>query len=79
MDSKPGLAYSLLVVYSRDCTVELIPSKFEHMMPFDTNMGWNMEKFQKKRLAVSRFILQINLFTELNKMERYPHQSTYST
>ncbi len=51
MDSKPGLAHSLLVVYSRDCTVELIPTKFEHMMPFDTNMGWNMEEFQKEKIG----------------------------
>lgn len=51
MDSKPGLAHSLLVVYSKGCTIELIPTQFEHMMPFDTCMEWNVEEFKKEKIG----------------------------
>ncbi|MDI9866331.1 hypothetical protein QM480_18470 [Flectobacillus sp. DC10W] len=67
LDSKPGLAYSLLVVYPNQCTVELIPSQFLHMKQFDTTMAWDINEFKKEKIGT------INVYSSDKLIRRIPN------
>lgn len=52
---KPGVASSLSVYYPSDSlTVELFPSKFEHMKTYDSNGIWNIEEIKKEKISIIR-------------------------
>ena len=55
-DSKPGLATSMIVIYSDSVEVEFIPKRFKYMKPFDVNRKWNIEDFKKERIEAIRFL-----------------------
>jgi hypothetical protein len=51
VDSKPLLLSSIIVVYSKNIEVELIPNEFKYITPFNIKRTWDLEKMKMESIV----------------------------
>jgi hypothetical protein len=66
IDSKPGKANYLLVVYNDNMTIEIYPTKFKHMKEFDPKLVWDIKKFKLETIKKIRIYDHDKLVKEVN-------------
>jgi hypothetical protein len=51
VDSKPLKLSSIIVVYSKNVEVELIPNEFKYITPFNIKRTWDLEKMKMESIG----------------------------
>jgi hypothetical protein len=51
VDSKPLKLSSIIVVYSKNVEVELIPNEFKYIIPFNIKRTWDLEKMKMESIG----------------------------